>query len=469
MATTTFPALDIRPMQSQQQQIDPLGQMAKMMALRSSMLEYQQQQMGMQSQQALMQAYQQANGDPDQTVKYAVQSGKVLPGQLLQFQQASMKYRQDLAGLTKDQLQTMQTQHAELRNAIDPIMQLPPEQQVPAANKFLGQLGAMNPQQRQLQYGLTDQQLSQLPPGGITSIDQLKTFEATLSGSEKAIDTQLKQAQTAETQQKTLTEIAKRPEETWKAYEAQDQQVRYFNWLKDNPGGTLPQFLAQDTAVKTAAETTAREQAAFPYQAKLAAIRQNIEMEFWNQKDVRTQIESKYLQPYETKMASIQELNSAVDQAQAGNVAAARGVVLKLIGVANPDGTKKYSTKEAQQFMDMGGVPDRLRGTVQNLLTGDQWTPKMAADIKSYGAAQGQVAEQSLDSGISNVNKLHNTHVGGGLTGGGARPPGYQPPAPTTAAPTKPRPPGATGTAMGPDGKLHWVNKAQRQDLGPAQ
>lgn len=466
--TNTFPALDIRPQQNQQQ-VDPLGQMGKMVALRSNMLQLQQQQMQMQSQQALMQAYNMANGDPDQTIKYAIQSQKVLPGQLLQFQQASMKYRQDLAGLTKDQLTTMQTQHAELRDAIDPIMQLPPDQQVAAGNQLLTRLHAMDPQQRQLQYGLTDQQLAQLPPGGITSPDQLKVFESTLSGSAKAIEDQLKTAQVAETREKTATAIAERPAKAWEAQKAGEQEQEYEAARAAEPGLTFTQWQNRQLGQKTTAETTAREAAAFPYQAKLASMRQAIDLQFWNQKDVASEIENKYLQPYSQKMAAVQELNSAVDQAQAGNVAAARGVVLKLIGVANPDGTKKYSTKEAQQFMDMGGVPDRLRGTVQNLLTGDQWTPKMAADIKSYGAAQGQVAEQTLDTGINNVNKLHGTNIGRGLQGGAAAPPAL--PTPAAAPSATPPTPNAVRVKSNRDGKWHWADRSKppgQQDLGLA-
>lgn len=40
-------------------------------------------------------------------------------------------------------------------------------------------------------------------------------------------------------------------------------------------------------------------------------------------------------------------------------------------------------------------------------------------------------------------------------------------PAPQQQQPTRPRPPGATGTAMGPDNKLHWTNE-KGQDFGAA-
>jgi hypothetical protein len=159
------------------------------------------------------------------------------------------------------------------------------------------------------------------------------------------------------------------------------------------------------------------------------------------------------LKPFEEKMSQVSELQSAVQQAAKGNVTAARAVLLKLIGVTNPDGTKRYNEPEATRLMQQGNIPQRVAGTVKNLLTGDQWTGKMQSDMLSFAGAQADVARGNLNRGIGNVNRLYNTNVGGGLlqnSGGGNA-----------------MPAGATMKVPGSDGKLHWSDG--KKDLGIIQ
>ena len=156
--------------------------------------------------------------------------------------------------------------------------------------------------------------------------------------------------------------------------------------------------------------------AKFPYERQLEQLRQQTQLQLGTNKDAQDKIEGTVLKPYEDKMSQIGELQSAVQQAAAGNVTAARGVLLKLIGVTNPDGTKRYNEAEATRLMQQGNIPQRVAGTVKGLLTGDQWTDKMQQDMMSFGDAQGAVARANLNRGIANVNRLYGTNVGTGLT-----------------------------------------------------
>jgi hypothetical protein len=164
----------------------------------------------------------------------------------------------------------------------------------------------------------------------------------------------------------------------------------------------------------------ARAQAAAQTAQIVEPLRQNILSQFQNNKDARDKIEKDVLTPYQQKVSSIGELQSALSQAQQGNVTAARGALLKLIGVSNPDGTKRFNNQEAERLLSQGSIPQRLAGSLQNALTGNNWTPQIVQDMQAFAQGQGQVATQTLDSGIDNINKLYGTTVGRGLKSSGA-------------------------------------------------
>ncbi len=174
--------------------------------------------------------------------------------------------------------------------------------------------------------------------------------------------------------------------------------------------GILTQQQKQAGAV-AGAQAAAKQ----PYEMQLEQVRQQVAQTFQSNKNAQDKIEGTVLKPYEEKMSQITELQSAVQQAAQGNVTAARGVLLKLIGVTNPDGTKRYNEAEATRLLQQGNIADRFAGTVKNLLTGDQWTNKMQNDMLSFAGAQSDVAKGNLNRGIGNVNKLYNTNVGQGL------------------------------------------------------
>lgn len=155
--------------------------------------------------------------------------------------------------------------------------------------------------------------------------------------------------------------------------------------------------------------------AEFPYQKQLETIRQQVSQSQQVNKDASDKIEANVLKPYEDKMSQVGELQSALQQAQGGNVTAARAVLLKLIGVSNPDGTKRFNDQEAQRLLAQGSVPQQVAGSLKNLLTGNNWTPQMEKDMASFGDAQAGVARSNLNRGVSNVNRLYGTKVGTGL------------------------------------------------------
>lgn len=159
----------------------------------------------------------------------------------------------------------------------------------------------------------------------------------------------------------------------------------------------------------------AKASAQFPYQQQLESIRQQVSQTQQINKDAADKIEGTVLKPYEDKMSQVGELQSAIAQAAKGNVTAARGVLLKLIGVTNPDGTKRYNEAEATRLLQQGSIPQRVAGSVKNLLTGDQWTDQMKNDMMDFASAQAGVAKSNLNRGIGNVNRLYGTKVGTGL------------------------------------------------------
>jgi hypothetical protein len=152
--------------------------------------------------------------------------------------------------------------------------------------------------------------------------------------------------------------------------------------------------------------------------AATAQASENARLQFGNDKDARDRIDSTVLKPYQEKMSEIGELQSAIGQAQAGNIAAARATLYKVIGVAQPQGTHRVAPTEVSGFSGMGSIPERIRGSIANALSGDPWTPQMVQDIKDFGAAQAQVAQDNLSRGIDATNTLYKTKVGEGLKTG---------------------------------------------------
>lgn len=184
--------------------------------------------------------------------------------------------------------------------------------------------------------------------------------------------------------------------------------------------------------------------------AATAVASENARLQFGNDKDARDKIESTVLKPYQEKMSEIGELQSAIGQAQAGNIAAARATLYKVIGVAQPQGTHRVAPTEVSGFSGMGSIPERIRGSIANALSGDPWTPQMVQDIKDFGTAQANVAQDNLNRGIDNTNKLYKSNVGEGLK------------KTTNTAPT---PPAGKTTVYDPNGTAHFVLSGKLKDF----
>lgn len=301
-----------------------------------------------------------------------------------------LKLQQDSANLSKDQLANQKIKNDYFAQAIDNVKNLPPDQQPAAfeqAKQEAVQKGYVDPQQaQQMQY--------QGP-------QQLDILEKTLMGHSAVIENSIKQ-QNAKSAAETA---ASRTQSANTGAERLKQE--------EDPNSAL-----NTTKVAMAGKEA---QAKLPSEEAIARVRQEVTQTFQNNKDAKDKIESNVLKPYQDKVASIDELQSALDQASSGNVTAARGVLLKLIGVTNPDGTKRYNEAEANRLLQQGSIPQRLAGSLKNALTGNNWTPQMISDMKAFADEQGKVAAQTLNNGIDNTNKLYGSNVGQGLKTGGAQ------------------------------------------------
>jgi hypothetical protein len=247
--------------------------------------------------------------------------------------------------------------------------------------------------------------------------DWLDNEHAFLRTSQDLTDAAYKKAQTFEATQKGNQAQAETAAVTGKSNPNSPQYSPTPAYLagQSAQGNPQAQAIQSGMANQAGAVAGAEAKAKQPYQMALEQVRQQVSQQMGTNKDARDKIEGTVLKPYEEKMSQITELQSALQQAAQGNVTAARGVLLKLIGVTNPDGTKRYNEAEAQRLLQQGNIAQRFAGTVKNLLTGDQWTDSMQKDMVSFSEAQGQAARDNLNRGIGNVNRLYNTNVGQGL------------------------------------------------------
>jgi hypothetical protein len=136
-----FPALQIRPPES------PLQQAATALQLQG---EVQRQQLGnvqleearlnQQSQQALMEAYTNNNGDLNATYAEAVKSGKVTPQMLLNFRTQSVAAQVQMANLSEKELTNLSKVHDMEADALEAVKGVPVEQRGAEIKRQLGVL-----------------------------------------------------------------------------------------------------------------------------------------------------------------------------------------------------------------------------------------------------------------------------------------------------------------------------------------
>jgi hypothetical protein len=456
MATSGFPALDIRPPES------PIQQLSGVMQLKSAVqqtqmgeIQLQQARKAQQSQQVLMSLYAKNNGDLNQTYADAVASGQVTPEHLMQFRTQSIAAQTQLATLDEKKLANLQKTHDMAADALEAVKGVPVEQRGDEIKRQFGILVSQGVDPKQLLPAING-----LPDFSDDSINRLET---TFKGSQWMIANEYaereKQADIAskigagQRGQAAMGELALKQKQEAES----DQGLISAAAGGDKAAQAALDFKTNYEARKAGTAAGAEAQARQPFELQLAKVREEVAQTFQTNKDATDKIEANVLKPYEDKMTSIGQLQSAVEQTAKGNVTAARAVALKLIGVTNPEGTKRYNEAEAERMISQGNVPERVKATVKNLLTGDNWTDKMARDMMEFGNGQASVAKENLNRGIDNVNRLYKTNVGQGLKAD------QGPTARTLGGP----PAGATMKVPGSDGKLHWSDG--KRDLGIVQ
>jgi hypothetical protein len=152
------------------------------------------------------------------------------------------------------------------------------------------------------------------------------------------------------------------------------------------------------------------------------------------------------------------QLANAVDMAQKGNTIQAQNAVLKTLGLSLDGITKRINTTELAKFEQAGSIGQRIAGQLRGWTSGNPFPDSIWGDIKAFADQEFTEAQQKHDRNV----KLINNRLGG--------PQSSAAPATTSAPPNgqqQAKPPGATHTAMGSDGKKHYTN-AQGQDLGVA-
>ena len=188
-------------------------------------------------------------------------------------------------------------------------------------------------------------------------------------------------------------------------------------------------------------------------------LRLQLQQQFGNDKDARDKIETTVLKPFQDKMSDVSAAQSAIAQA-ADNPVAARAAVFKMIGVAQPSGSHRVLPAEITAFRYPGGIEAQTVERWNNFLKGEPWTPDIAKAATAFVQAQGGIAQDNLNRGIDNTNKLYNTKVGEGLKQGGGKS------APQEAVP----PAGATHKVLNrADGRQHWTDAQNSKDMGVAE
>jgi hypothetical protein len=429
-----LPALDIRQQPqpnlldeyARMQQIQSLiqGRQLSQAELQGRQLENQKSQMQIDAERNVLAAQQDPHWDPtDPDRAIQVLTHYKVPFSVQQNVIAGLKGYRDLAAASsKENLQSLSDYHGFLDDQFSAVKMAPPDQRqsvyeqgLTNVQNYIGQLPNGPGKAQALQ------ELSKIPPMyDATYVNQQHTVLRTqkylndeaLSQASQYKDTQ----QGNQAYQAAVNEAGKR-DQTSPLFAPTPQAVA-LGVRQENP--TMTDVAAGETQIagQRAGATAAAEQ---PYKMQLEQIRQQVSRQMGLNKDAQDKIEGTVLKPYEEKLTSIGQLKSAVTQASQGNVTAARAVALKLIGVTNPEGTKRYNEAEAERMISQGNVPERVKATFKNLLTGDNWTDKMQNDMLSFADAQESVATDNLNRGIDNMNKLYGTNVGQGLkkAGGG--------------------------------------------------
>lgn len=177
----------------------------------------------------------------------------------------------------------------------------------------------------------------------------------------------------------------------------------------------------QEAVMKEAAVENAKKTVDEPFERRRETFQANIhaadrqamaqlQMQTKNNDEAITQTQAA-LKPYTEKLTEVDQLKSALDQARNGNSAAASAVLLKMIGITNPEGTKRFNEAESDRIAHMGNSAQQLYGKLLKVGTGNQWTPDMMDDMNNFANSQAKIAEDGFRGHVKVINALHGTQI----------------------------------------------------------
>jgi hypothetical protein len=201
---------------------------------------------------------------------------------------------------------------------------------------------------------------------------------------------------------------------------------------KDTIGDIANQHSSDVKSAQASEEEDARQKASLPYkeadqtfeakqrqqdrQFQMSLQFQNQEaqkqlsMNLENNKDARDKTEASVLKPYSDKMGDIEQTRQAIAQVDT-NPVAARAVVFKMIGVAQPTGSHRVLPAEIDAFRYPGNIAQRSVEKFNDFLLGKPWTKEAAQAASAFVDGQQQAAQNNLRRGVQNINGLYGTNI----------------------------------------------------------
>lgn len=512
MSTIPLPALDLK----NPQQPDMMGDVSKLMALRSMMNQQQGQEqriqagtqenqiraLQLQDQQTLRES---AKGldwtQPDafQKLIQGAQQKGVSPQTLSQLSLQRAQYQEQIAKTDTATLAAEKDRNTQLQGHIDAVKGITdPAKRAAAAQTQASQIlsGGLvkDPQMTQRIQAMAQGQI-------VPTDDDLTMMEAGLTDHNTQIDQRLKQAET----QKNATEAL-----------LNQNKVDVINSWKQNPQQVLAQVdaIVPPSGPNAALNARTKSQVQFALgngdvDGAKAAIKQAAEQVGAVEKDVavatnpqiqagkvavataegqaRANIEAatargsnaalaqvpphlvapasaaatKAGEDYAQAQSVTQRLNAMMDAARKGNVVAYQVMPEEgTLQITTSQGVHRINKTEIDQYAGGGSLWQRLVGHVGKQLTGESIPKSVLDDMAEIQKIQSEGSQLKYNNSLKTINQNY---------GATFKPvemselPRNQPSAQSTA-PSGP-PQGATHTAMGSDGKKHYTN-AKGEDLG---
>lgn len=278
MGSIPLPALSLRPPQQQSDPVEryarlaqlksmiqeqPLRQQALQQQVQSGQLDMQQRQRELDSSSAIMQSYQEANGDLSKAHELASKTGKALPSDLIKLKEADARMRVNAMEQLKAKGELALQQGNLMSDVANSVWDAPPEDRPLVYQAKLAQLQAA---------GVDVSKMSPQYPGD----EPFNVARLALQSHKNYLDEAAKKATT----QKTIADAAAKTAETDfyanpsahpnGAPGVPVETVQMQDWLTKNPGKGASDYGVAIAGQKAAAEAKARQ----PYEMALAAQRQ---------------------------------------------------------------------------------------------------------------------------------------------------------------------------------------------------